>query len=298
MTEPFAGAPMLNRDYQTRSVLFAALLVILFAGIQSPAQEVGKAVHELSLSRPKANPDSRLQGKIVWKEVDSSSETPFLRVVMKGGSSRDYLIRTCDETCQRTILNCKGGEPCSIRGEVREQPPSILAEFVWVGPGIGTETKTTKTGHIFVRDTNFPKLGEAWRDPSGTVWGNMVTKDDGSPRFMTHGDAADYCKSIGAQLPSRADYTRLGQYMGFRWVPVQGVLGGPAQLYTGFEPQVLPNLNYMENGRVRTRYYWSSTLLPQDESNVYYFSGNDGGTESYSSRGSAYYSTVRCVVYL
>ena len=33
------------------------------------------------------------------------------------------------------------------------------------------ETRTTKTGAVFTRDDGQPKLGDAWRDPSGLIWG-------------------------------------------------------------------------------------------------------------------------------
>lgn len=93
------------------------------------------------------------------------------------------------------------------------------------------EMKATRAGRVFVRDTSQPKLGEdAWRDQMGAIWGDVVKNDDGSLQVTTHEKAAAYCKKIGADLPSTADFQRLRKYMAF-------------DREGEYTAQVLPNLN-------------------------------------------------------
>src|SRR5688572_17681015 len=62
--------------------------------------------------------------------------------------------------------------------------------------------------HVFVRDTSNEKLGEAWRDESGMIWGDLVRQKNGSI-YINHYEATQYCKSIGATLPEVEDFVRL-----------------------------------------------------------------------------------------
>jgi len=278
--------------------LYSLTLVGMLAfSISSFAEQpVVPGSHELKVSRPTANPI--LEGTVVIKAVDLKEDSPFLRVKTTDGSSKDYLIKTCDETCQKSINACKGGEQCSIRGRIDESAPSIMAEFVRVGATAitGAETKTTKTGHVFTRDTSNPKLGEAWRDPSGMIWGDIVKKADGTPHFMNHKDATAYCKSIGAELPSgwqssqnksnggqNSDFVRLREYM-----------GATSGSYDGYTPRVVPNLTHVQGGETGSRYFWSSSVLPDDSNYAYVFDGRYGAFDDGNRVYDAGYS-VRCV---
>jgi len=270
--------------------LFLALAVSLVC-VPGRAQEVEK--HEAKATptpfiRASSNPS--LTGTIISKAVDEKNDALFLRVKQSDGSIKDYLLdQKCDETCQKAINACKGGEQCSIRGKVDETAPSITPEFVRFGTGTApiVETKTSKkadgTVVTWTRDTSNAKLGEAWRDASGMIWGDIVKKDDGSPRFMNHKDATDYCKSIGAELPSREDFIRLREYMGAK--------SGSDEGYTA---QVLPNLTYTEKGQVNSRYFWSSSVHPDHSYYAYDFGGRFGYIGYYNRSFDNYYS-VRCV---
>lgn len=137
------------------------------------------------------------------------------------------------------------------------------------------EVKTTRTGTRFVRDYSNPGLGEAWRDPSGMIWGDIVKEKDGTPRFMNHVEATDYCQSIGAVLPRHWDFLRLREYLG------RDGNGRP------YSPQVLPNLTYIdENRQIRNRIFWSHTTAGPYNTNdgrerilAYLFFGRDGVLE-------------------
>ncbi len=100
------------------------------------------------------------------------------------------------------------------------------------------ETKVTENGHVFTRDYSNPKLGEAWKDEYGTIWGNQPKS-----LMLSHKEATEYCKSIGARLPSDEEFSRLYSYMlekgSFKYKP---------------QPEILPNLNCSEQ-----RFFWSGT---------------------------------------
>jgi hypothetical protein len=155
--------------------------------------------------------------------------------------------------------------------------------------GGGSETKTSKkadgTVVTWTRDESNPKLGEAWRDPSSMIWGDTVTNADGNPEFMNHKDATDYCNSISAKLPSREDFIRLREYMGAE----------PGR-HEGYAPQVLPNLTKTgPEGRVRSRYFWSLSVSPNNREDAYIFLGRLGhiGSGDRSAGGAV---STRCVV--
>ena len=146
--------------------------------------------------------------------------------------------------------------------------------------------KRTTTGAVFVRDTSLPALGEAWRDPSGMIWGDMVPDLAGYPYkfpMTTHEKALNYCKSIGAGLPSVKDFTRLREYM--------GAAAGSAN---GYKPQVLPNLVYVEkNERPDGQTFWASEIHPKYDSNAFLFNG-ENGTITHAFRF-GHQATIRCV---
>jgi hypothetical protein len=114
-----------------------------------------------------------------------------------------------------------------------------------------SETRTTKDGYVFTRDTSNPQLGEAWRDPLGTIWGDVVKNDDGSIASFTLGEATEYCGKINAEVPENGSFGRLMDYFG------RITVGAEA----GYEPQVLPNLSQtLTEGTVVSNHVWSSSL--------------------------------------
>ncbi len=145
-------------------------------------------------------------------------------------------------------------------------------------------TRTTISGHVFVRDTSIPAFGEAWRDETGMIWGDLVTEESGQMREMSHYNATEYCTSIGAQLPALEDLRRLRNYF-----------GAPTQ----YVPQVLPHLQRRNNlGRPISYYYWSSTVYPRDSRYAHVFLGFSGAFHTYArlSDWSMHGNAVRCVV--
>jgi hypothetical protein len=91
---------------------------------------------------------------------------------------------------------------------------------------------------------------------------------------MNQYQATEYCQSIGAQLPSREDFTRLREYM-----------GAQSGTYRGYTPQILPGL--------ADNWYWSSSVHPDYSYYAYDFSGNYGDV-GFDYR--SFYDAVRCVV--
>ncbi len=113
------------------------------------------------------------------------------------------------------------------------------------------ETKTTKSGHVFVRDYSQPRLGKAWLDENGVIWGYPVVGSDGYLKPMSWKAATAYCRSIGAELPSESDYKRLRKYM-----------GAEMNSSKGFTPEILAGL---ELNSVIT-WYWTSSYHPLQSS--------------------------------
>jgi len=145
----------------------------------------------------------------------------------------------------------------------------------------------SKAKAVFVRDYTHPQLGEAWKDPSGTIWGDVVKTRDGSPESMNHESASRYCESIDADLPSRQDFRRLREYM-------RTNLGSSKSEI----PPVLPNLTFTEKGQSWSHCFWSSTL-PSDDGSRYAFSfrPRNGDIELVADRGADdIEATTRCVI--
>ncbi len=159
----------------------------------------------------------------------------------------------------------------------------------------GSERRTTTTGAVFTRDRSHAALNEAWRDPDGLIWGDIVKNEDGSVREMVHSSqymkeigrplprplpngtlgAKEYCESIGARLPSKKEFTRLGGYLG----------SGSDQGYSHHDDQILPNLS--------DHWFWSSLVYPYDTDLVYVFVGSNGNVDGHSCTLNG---AVRCVV--
>jgi hypothetical protein len=167
------------------------------------------------------------------------------------------------------------------------------------------ETRRTTTGAVFTRVTR-AGFGEAWRDPSGMIWGDIVRNADGSRRTMNQDQAFEYCLSMnpdpserdriraalgagrdpgrGVYLPRRQDFLRLRETMEARSEP-----------YEGYTPQVLPNLTRNEGSRTYSNYFWSSSVHPDDSYVAYFFYGRNGVIFN-ATRNLYFYISVRCVV--
>lgn len=133
--------------------------------------------------------------------------------------------------------------------------------------------RVTNTGAAFSQDTTFLLLGEAWRDPNGLIWGDTVTESGRDIRPMNYPDANHYCASIGARLPTKDEFNKLREYMG--WTS-EG----------GYSPQVLPHFSDYY-------WFWSSTPFPDDPDFAYGFSSFQGEFD-YDLINNAY--AVRCVL--
>jgi len=114
------------------------------------------------------------------------------------------------------------------------------------------ETQVSNAGYEFTRITDRPKLGEAWKDPSGLIWGDLVVSSNGKGIYMKHKEAEAYCQSIGARLPSSADYDHLSKFFYWGRKNLQSDFADS----NGFKQTILPHLDFIDNGG---RLYWSST---------------------------------------
>lgn len=112
------------------------------------------------------------------------------------------------EAAQRSGVRCVAQSPIAATPE-SSQP---------------VQTRVSTSGAVFTRDYSYPALGEAYKDPSGLIWGD-VPRYDIDPKkkylystdqilFNRQSDAVDYCKKINARLPTEADYIRLVRYLG------------------------------------------------------------------------------------
>lgn len=118
------------------------------------------------------------------------------------------------------------------------------------------------SGVEFARDSSIPFLGEAFRDPSGLIWGSPVTEADGRIKTMTQKDALAYCHSGGARLPTKSEFDQLAGHLG------KGTANGYSPFVSGGWPQVLPGLfNY---------WFWSASIASHYTGYGYVFSGGKG----------------------
>ena len=133
--------------------------------------------------------------------------------------------------------------------------------------------------YTFTRDTSFPALGEAWKDPSGMIWGDIVKVED--IFTMNHFQADLLCKKVGAELPSREDFVRLREYMGA--VPRSGS-------ENGYKAQVLPHL-------LKYR-FWTSSITPMISQKDTWFAEvfyGDLGLTGPAFRTDGFVYSTRCV---
>ena len=167
----------------------------------------------------------------------------------------------------------------------------MVAGFIFSGDAFAEcepgEERETKTGAVFTCDDSYPDLGEAWRDPSGLIWGDTVKETDGTIHGMNHYNAIAYCDSIDARLPSKEEFIQFRQYMGAQPERLMG--------YSHHDDKILPNL--------KSYRFWSSSVDPDNIDLAYDFNGDDGfiyyGFRNFDDSkrsGGDYYGAVRCVV--
>ncbi len=98
------------------------------------------------------------------------------------------------------------------------------------------DTKISAAGFKFVLDTSNPKLGEAYMDPSGLVWGSLA-KQNGEIIRMSEDDAESYCEDIGAHLPTEPEFKQLAIYLG------RQTASGYSPLIMNSKAELLPELS-------------------------------------------------------
>lgn len=158
-----------------------------------------------------------------------------------------------------TLENCLSLQT-QVAARIRELSPTPV-------------TRTTISGHKFTQVTNRPALGNAWKDESGVIWGDLVVGSDGNPKTMMRQEARDYCNSLSDDqhqylLPTNAQFEQLSKYLG----------DGSA---SGYNPEILPNL-------IRNR-VWSGSHRVGHTGYVFY--GSYGTLGSFDRYGSSF---VRC----
>jgi hypothetical protein len=76
----------------------------------------------------------------------------------------------------------------------------------------GSQVHKTILGIKYVRDNSNRALGEAYRDPRGLIWGDMVMNWG---THLNQYQAANYCASISARLPTLEEFILVAKDMGF-----------------------------------------------------------------------------------
>lgn len=154
----------------------------------------------------------------------------------------------------------------------------MIASFVFASD----DQRVSSTGAVFNRDISIPALGEAYRDPSGLIWGSIVMAQ-GKVNAMTQYSADKYCKDVGARLPTKEEFEQLAKYLG----------NGTAQGYSPYladgKTDFLPGLTSYSNYT-----FWSSSVYPTHGLFAFVFHGYTGDASSHYYRDFSYKS-VRCV---
>ncbi|HLE09673.1 MAG: hypothetical protein A2504_02305 [Bdellovibrionales bacterium RIFOXYD12_FULL_39_22] len=133
-------------------------------------------------------------------------------------------------------------------------------------------TKTSVNGHVFTQVLDYPEMGNAWRDESGLIWGDIAMDDTGQEKSVIQGHAWVYCNEIGAKVPSKEQFAQLVEY-----------LGGKTK--NGYRPEIIPNL--------ADHMYWTSSVSNTDDEHYgIRFDANHGILESYLRND---FFSVRCV---
>jgi hypothetical protein len=111
------------------------------------------------------------------------------------------------------------------------------------------------------QNTSHPELGNAYQDPSGLIWGDIVVFAGGNS-LMTGAVANQYCVDRQATLPTLQQFEQLMTYLGY------GSSKGYSPYTQEGSAEVLPGL---VGHRI-----WSSTLYDWRTAWVF-LGGNQGG---------------------
>lgn len=154
----------------------------------------------------------------------------------------------------------------------------VLSLNVW-GREVPLE-KVSVTGAVFTLNLSHPPLGNAYQDPSGVIWGDLVIENNRV--VQTDASSAEaYCESIGARLPSLEEYKNLAKYLGY------GSRGGYSPDTQDGSDMILLGLPF--------HWYWTSTpywFSSKKFQNIFW--GDSGSTSSGVRRSKG--GAIHCVI--
>jgi hypothetical protein len=139
------------------------------------------------------------------------------------------------------------------------------------------EVVATADGTPFEKITWITSLGEAWRDPAGIVWGDILSSSDGTVVYMMQNEASALCEIVGARLPTKEEFMELRKFLGAFGV----------EMIAGYTPQILPNLN--------GHYFWTSSEI-RGSDDVYIFNGTTGDLRTHYPFLRRKWIATRCVL--
>lgn len=198
-------------------ILSVILLSVLGSGVLTAEETSHSKTIDLSRARrtEKRPVDSSpsLTGSIVLKPFGTNKEWPYLRA-----NSKEYRLETTDPQNADQIAQCEPGDVCTIRGDITDGAEPVLntkslkiesfAEQRLSEDGEEGFVTTIK-GCKFKRDTFNPALGETWKSPRGTVWGELELNADGSPVLANIEKAFNLCSAKGGRLPTKDEWKEL-----------------------------------------------------------------------------------------
>ena len=145
----------------------------------------------------------------------------------------------------------------------------LLLSFILINANASAKVvagvqRISNTGAVFNLDTSIPALGEAYRDPSGVIWGSAAIRE-GQIQTMNFWDADKFCKESGTRLPTIWEYDQLARYLGY-------------ETSQGYSP-------YLADGQTDflsalSHYWFWSSSTNGDETRAYLLTGSSGRTNS------------------
>lgn len=137
---------------------------------------------------------------------------------------------------QLALVACGGSGDSNGSGSGKVSPPG--SESPSNNPQGAERRISLSTGAIFERDRSNPKFGEAYRDPSGLIWSQIISSSMELP------NAVDACKKIDARLPTIQELKNLRIYLGY------DSQVGYSPFETDGSTEILPQL--------RSKYIWGA----------------------------------------
>lgn len=71
----------------------------------------------------------------------------------------------------------------------------------------------TNSGAVFTHDLSTAELGDAYKDPSGVIWGQAL-RQNGQLIYASQSEASELCKRVGLRLPTKKEIEKLATYLG------------------------------------------------------------------------------------